>query len=102
MEYLKLSFLISGKLKIIKYILFIFNLIIQSNLLTLELKTISIPYLSIHNSSSNYKLRDLSEQYIYGSAFKLNYYYSNLYLGEKMEKQGYILDTGSTITTGTC
>ena len=102
MEYLKLSFLISGKLKIIKYILFIFNLIIQSNLLTLELKTISIPYLSIHNSSSNYKLRDLSEQYIYGSAFKLNYYYSNLYLGEDMQKQGYILDTGSTITTSTC
>ena len=102
MEYSTLSSFSSEKLGIIKYILLIFNLISQSNSLTLELKPISIPYLSLHNSISNNKMRNLSEQYIYGSAFKLNYYYSNLYLGEDMQKQGYILDTGSTITTSTC
>ena len=102
MEYSKLSFFTSEKLGRIKYILLIFNLIIQSNSLTLELKPISIPYLSLHNNISNNRMRHLSEQYIYGSAFKLNYYYSNLYLGEEMQKQGYILDTGSTITTSTC
>jgi hypothetical protein len=47
-------------------------------------------------------MRNLSEQYIYGSAFKINYYYSNIYLGEDMQKQGLILDTGSSITTSTC
>ena len=102
MEYSTLSFFSWENLGIIKYILFIFSLIIQSNSLTLELKQISIPYLSLHNYISNNKMRNLSEQFIYGSAFKLNYYYSNLYLGEDMQKQGYILDTGSTITTSTC
>ena len=102
MEYLILTFLLSANLRIIKHIILIFNLITQSNLLTLEVKPISIPYISLHNNISNNNLRNLSEQFIYGSAFKLNYYYSNLYLGEDMQKQGYILDTGSTITTTTC
>ena len=80
MEYLILSFLLSSNLRIIKHIILIFNLITQSNLLTLEVKPISIPYISLHNNNfSNNKLRNLSEQFIYGSAFKLNYYYSNLY-----------------------
>ena len=83
------------------YILLL-NLIISSNLITLEINKISTPYLSLGDIVDQYKLRNLSEQYVYGSAFKLNYYYSNLYLGDDMQKQGYILDTGSTITTSTC
>ena len=63
-----------------------------------------IPHQSLLSniSSLSSNLRNLPEQYVYGSAFKINYYYSNLYLGETMQKQGYILDTGSTITTATC
>ena len=68
----------------------------------IELKTLSIPYLSINENNESIKLRDLSESYVYGSAFQLNYYYTNLYLGENMQKQGYILDTGSSVTTSTC
>ena len=87
--------------------LIFFYLIILSNIFqiinTISIKINSIPHQSLlFNKSSNKNMRKTSEQYIYGSSFKLNYYYSNLYLGEKMEKQGYILDTGSTITTGTC
>ena len=102
MEYKKISNFSNKKLKLIKYLLIIFDLIISANSISLELKSISIPYLSLHYNNSLHKLRNLSEQNIYGSAFKLNYYYSNLYLGEDMQKQGYILDTGSTITTSTC
>ena len=101
MEYLSL-FLSMRKLKTIKIIHIFLYLLITSNSLILELKQISIPYLSLHENNSESGLRSLSEQYIYGSAFKLNYYYSNLYLGEDMQKQGYILDTGSTITSSTC
>ena len=101
MEYLSL-FWPTIKLKQIKIIIIFLYLLISSNSLILELKQISIPYLSLHENNPDSKLRNLSEQYIYGSAFKLNYYYSNLYLGENMQKQGYILDTGSTITTSTC
>ena len=103
MEYLnKLFISIAKKLKIKSHLFIIFILITISNSLILELKPISIPYLSLRENITNSKLRHLSEQYVYGSTFKLNYYYSNLYLGEKMEKQGYILDTGSSITTSTC
>ena len=101
MEYLSL-FLSIRKLKQIKIIIIILYLLISSNSLILELKQISIPYLSLRENNPNSKMRNLSEQYIFGSAFKLNYYYSNLYLGENMQKQGYILDTGSTITSSTC
>jgi hypothetical protein len=101
MEYFSL-FLSTRKQKSIKNMLIFLYLLISSNSLILELKQISIPYLSLHENYSYSKLRNLSEQYIYGSAFKINYYYSNLYLGENMQKQGYILDTGSTITSSTC
>ena len=101
MEYFSL-FLSTRKPKSIKNILIFLYLLISSNSLILELKQISIPYLSLHENYPYSKLRNLSEQYIYGSAFKINYYYSNLYLGENMQKQGYILDTGSTITSSTC
>ena len=76
------------------------NLIVAYNSISTEIKVISVPYLSLHNENS--RIRNLSEQYIYGSAFKINYYYSNIYLGENMQKQGLILDTGSSITTSTC
>ena len=102
MEFSAISFIYIKKSKIIKYIILLLNLIISSNLVTLELNRISFPYLSLKENVPQYKLRNLSEQYIYGSVFKLNYYYTNLYLGDDMQKQGYILDTGSTITTSTC
>jgi len=85
-----------------KYFVLLLFLINSINPISIELKTISNPYLSINEDNENNKLRDLSENYVYGSAFKLNYYYSNLYLGENMQKQGYILDTGSSVTTSTC
>ena len=102
MEILLIFLFPSGKLKVIKHILLIFIIITSSHSLILELKPFSIPYLSLRENITNSKLRHLSEQYIYGSAFHLNYYYTNLYLGKKMEKQGYILDIGSSITTSTC
>ena len=85
-----------------KYFFLLLYLINSINPISIELKTISIPYLSINEDNENNKLRNLSENYVYGSAFQLNYYYTNLYLGESMQKQGYILDTGSSITTSTC
>ena len=77
-------------------------LINKSYSITLKINQISITKFNPNKISHNSHLRNLSEQNVYGSAFKINYYYSNLYLGEKMQKQGYILDTGSTITTATC
>ena len=88
----KFFFLIIIKLSLIK----------NSLSISLKINQVSLPILSLNQSISNSSLRNLSEQYVYGSAFKINYYYSNLYLGEDMQKQGYILDTGSTITTATC
>jgi len=85
-----------------KYFFLLIYLINSINTISIELKTISSPYLSINEDNENNKLRDLSENYVYGSAFQLNYYYSNLYLGDSMQKQGYILDTGSSVTTSTC
>ena len=67
-----------------------------------DLHILKLPYLSINNNTENTFLRKLSTSNIYGSAFGLNYYYTNLYLGENMEKQTYIIDTGSTITTSPC
>ena len=51
-----------------------------------------------------FEKRELSPQIqdVFGSMFKINYYYTNLYIGDSMEKQGFILDTGSSITTSTC
>ena len=74
----------------------------QSNSISIKLNKMNLPSISLNQDFSESHLRNLSEQHVYGSAFKINYYYSNLYLGEKMHKQGYILDTGSTITTATC
>ena len=86
------------------FFLIILNLIIikDSYSISLRINQISLPVLSLDQPNKNPSLRNLSEQYVYGSSFKINYYYSNLYLGETMQKQGYILDTGSTITTATC
>ena len=103
MEFFLISFLSFKqyrKSEVVINILIFLNLITTYNSISTEIKVISIPYLSLH--SENIKMRNLSEQYIYGSAFKINYYYSNLYLGDNMQKQGFILDTGSSITTSTC
>ena len=78
-------------------IFLIFSLISYCNTITSEIKIFSTPYISLKN-----RFRKMSTQDIFGSAFKINYYYTNLYLGEKQKKQSYILDTGSSITTSTC
>ena len=102
MEIFQISLLINHnnkKRKISKILLNIFillNIIESYNSITSEIKLAS--RVNLHLNS----LRQLPEQYIYGSSFKLNYYYANLYFGEKMHKQGLILDTGSSITTATC
>ena len=72
--------------------------------ITQDIKIAKLPYLSINNNNnSSSSLRKLYlPSNIYGSAFGLNYYYTNLYLGDEMKKQTYILDTGSTITTAPC
>ena len=71
--------------------------------ITQDLKIAKLPYFTINEINSEIHLRKLSlPSNVYGSAFGLNYYYTNLYLGEEMKKQTYILDTGSTITTSPC
>ena len=76
---------------------------IYINCVIQDLQIMKLPYLSINNNTENLYLRKLSfPSDIYGSAFGLNYYYTNLYLGENLEKQTYILDTGSSITTSPC
>ena len=95
-------------MKIYKYI-FIFvlflNKISLNYCISLDIKV--VPFSNrYHNLANNmiYKLRNLSPEVkdIFGSMFKLNYYYSNFYIGDSMEKQGFILDTGSSITTSSC
>ena len=81
-------------------ILIFVSLITTYNSISTEIKVISIPYLSLH--SENPEKRSLSKQYVYGSSFKINYYYSNLYLGDDMQKQGFILASASSVTTSTC
>ena len=97
----------SFKFSIQKYIyiiIILFNNISLYYSFSLAIKvTSSKDIYNIYNSKSNEK-RYLSPylQDIYGSMFKLNYYYTNLYIGDSMEKQGFILDTGSSITTSSC
>jgi len=62
------------KSKLAINILIIVNLIVDYNSISTEIKVISIPYLSLYSEYS--EKRSLSEQYIYGSAFKIYYYYS--------------------------
>ena len=83
-------------------IIIIISIIHSSKSISVKINYISHQSLASNITSLRTNLRNLPEQYVYGSAFKINYYYSNLYLGENMHKQGYILDTGSTITTATC
>jgi hypothetical protein len=87
MGYLSIFLFPSEKTKITKHILLLFVIIVSSHSLIMELKPISIPYLSLRENITNSNLRHLSEQYVYGSAFKINYYYSNLYLGEKWKSR---------------
>ena len=87
---------------IIKFLFFYFC-ITDIQLITQDLQVVKLPYLSINNNNFELPLRKLSlPSNVYGSAFGLNYYYTNLYLGTEMKKQTYILDTGSTITTSPC
>ena len=102
LEFFKFYFSINNKnkkletKKFLQIFYILLNILLSFNSISTEIKIISNPYLT------NSKLRNLPEQNIYGSSFKLNYYYTNIYLGEDMQKQGLILDTGSSITTSTC
>ena len=83
------------------YFLLIYYLNIKCSIY--DIQTIKLPYLSINNNTNNLYLRKLSApSNLYGSSFGLNYYYTNLYLGENNEKQTYIIDTGSSVTTSPC
>jgi hypothetical protein len=95
-----LSFKQYKKSKLAISILIFVNLITTYNSFSTEIKVISIPYLSLYSEYP--EKRSLSEQYVYGSAFKIYYYYSNIYLGEDMQKQGFILATASSVTTAPC
>ena len=97
----------SFKFPIQKYIFIIillFNNIPLYYSFSLDIKVTSP--MNIYNNKNNkfYTKRELSPQIqdVFGSMFKLNYYYTNLYIGDSKEKQGLILDTGSSITTSTC
>ena len=94
-------------LELKKFFTIIFQLvylcIIYVKSITQDLEIKKLPYLSINKNNSEYNIRRLNLlSTVYGSAFGLNYYYTNLYLGEGMKKQTYIIDTGSTITTAPC
>ena len=66
--------------------------------------SLGIQVFSPKNNIQSSNIRNLSPKIknIYGSMFKLHYYYINLYIGNSMIKQGFILDTGSSITTSSC
>lgn len=59
---------------------------------------------SLHTVSSNelLQLRKLFTETISGGSNTLNYYYTHLYIGQSSQKQSYIIDTGSHITTSPC
>ena len=87
-----------------KYILIIFlvfNNISLFSSFSLDIKVISS---SEKYNDKFFNIRNLSPQIqnIFGSMFKINYYYTNLYIGDSFQKQGFILDTGSSITTSSC
>ena len=86
--------LIHSLIKIFVYFLFI---IPQITSLSSEINVAPFTY-----SSEFFKNRKLSTQNVYGNSFHLYYYYINLYLGEKMQKQGFLLNTDNEITTSTC
>ena len=65
--------------KLVIYILIFVSLVVGYNSISTEIKVISVPYLSVP----------------YGDALKINYYYSNIYLGEVMQKQGLIFATAN-------
>ncbi len=76
-------------------IFLIIRLIIKNPIISKTLK------LKIQKSSNLFRdLKSISP--LYGNSNKLFYYYTNLYIGEKKEKQTYIIDTGSSITTSPC
>jgi len=75
-------------------------------LIKLSLSTIHKIHLKknnfLYNSIKNSLLRNLSQINILGNSSDLNYYYTYLYLGNSKQRQSYIIDTGSSITTSPC
>ena len=60
--------------KILQIIFIIINIILEYNSISTEIKLIPHPYLAFKEYMRNIQLRNLPEQNIYGSSFKLNYY----------------------------
>ena len=94
----------NNKLLIPKYIFIaflFFNKISLHLCISLDIKV--LPFSEIYNLPLNQinNLRNLSPkiQNIFGSMFKLNYYYTNLYIGDLKEKQGIIIDQLKMLTT---
>lgn len=58
--------------------------------------------LQTKSSSELLLLRNLYTETISGGSTTLNYYYTYLHIGQHSQKQSYIIDTGSHITTSPC
>ena len=86
----------------ISFFLIFLNLIPQIVSITSEIKISSLQNLSFLFNSSFNNNRKLNTQLVYGNAIQLYYYYTNLYLGEKMQEQGFIINTDHEVTTSTC
>ena len=81
-------------------IFFIFNKLPLYQALSFDIKVLSCENKKVE--SSNVRNLSFKIQNIFGSMLKLHYYYINLYIGNSMDKQGFILDTGSSILTSSC
>lgn len=92
------------KSKYIYFFILIFICFPLNNTFSLDINIISSSDIYDIDNNKKYNIRNLSPkvQNIFGSMFKVNYYYTNLYIGDSFEKQGFILDTGSSITTSSC
>ena len=79
------------------------NILFSLTIIITIQKTIISKTLNLKIQKSKNLFRDLkSISPLYGNSKELFYYYTNLYIGEKKEKQTYIIDTGSSVTTSPC
>ena len=88
------------------------NLFSYIILLIFSLLNFSISHISkIHIKKNHNKIssiqnkilfRNLTQTNILGNSSDINYYFTYLYLGESKQRQSYIIDTGSSITTSPC
>ena len=89
--------ILKSKINFIECLMIILCFIPKINNISTEIKATQ----RLNLNKQNF-LRNTEVQNIYGSSFSIYYYYTNLYLGKNKQKQGLIIDTGSSITTTTC